>query len=265
MNKKAAIANTLQPDHQPLYVAHRGAQTEAPENTAPAFRLALSQGVDGIEFDLQLSKDEVVVLHHDRTLQRIAGHKRRVSDLSYDELLQMDIGSHAGQQFRGERILRFDEVLAQLAGKTRLFVEIKSRRIDRLYGISTPLTKKVLGLIRQYVGDNFLPGVHIISFDRRVLETARQIEPDWKYILNHHDPAPTGPRARENFEGLWGHGIQIAKLTEAWVQHAHAHDQFIMTWTCNGPRQLAKAHRLGADIILTDRPGWLLNVTGNRG
>ena len=247
------------------YVAHRGARDQAPENTASAFRLAMVQGINGIEFDVQLTLDHVVVLHHDRTLQRVAGVRRPVSEMTYDELSRLDVGSYRKARYKGERIMRLDELLLEFRGKTKLFVEIKSRSMDRRRGISIPLTEKVLQLIQQHVPENLLSSVHILSFDTSVLNAAFTLAPNLKYILNHSDSS-AGPTESFQYSGkLWGHGIRIAKLTGTWAQQIHDRNQRIVTWACNGPRQLAKAHRLHADIILTDRVAWLTEVIHGTG
>jgi glycerophosphoryl diester phosphodiesterase len=241
-------------------VAHRGANDQAPENTAAAFRLAMVQGIDGIEFDVQLSFDHVVVLHHDRTLQRIAGVRRYVSDMTYDELSRLDVGTCCSPQYKGERILRFDELLVEFSGKIKLFVEIKSRPRDRRRGIPNLLTEKVIQLIHQHVPEKLLSSVHILSFDTSVIDAAFSLSPSLRYILNHGDTSSGTIDLSKNTDKLWGHGFRIAMLTAPLAQQVHSQHQRIVTWTCNGPRQLAKAHRLNADIILTDRVRWLTEV-----
>jgi glycerophosphoryl diester phosphodiesterase len=77
----------------PLIIAHRGASAVAPENTIAAFRRAIEVGADGVEFDVRLARDGVPVVIHDSTLERTAGLKRGVSDLTSEELSQIDVGS----------------------------------------------------------------------------------------------------------------------------------------------------------------------------
>ena len=71
---------------QPLIIGHRGASVVALENTLPAFAAAIAAGADGIEFDVRLSGDGVPVIIHDDTLTRTHGVRRRVVDLSAEEL-----------------------------------------------------------------------------------------------------------------------------------------------------------------------------------
>ena len=74
-------------------IAHRGASRDCPENTLAAFDEALRQGCDGIEMDLQLSRDGVPVIYHDRTLTRAGGGRHRVVSRDLAELRTLDVGA----------------------------------------------------------------------------------------------------------------------------------------------------------------------------
>lgn len=89
------MSRLVQPGER-LVIAHRGASAEAPENTLPAFELALQQGADALELDVRLSRDGVPVVIHDATLDRTAHRTGWVSAFDAAELAQMD----AGYQFR---------------------------------------------------------------------------------------------------------------------------------------------------------------------
>ena len=73
--------------------AHRGASGYAVENTLEAFEKAKELGADGIELDLQISKDAIFVVFHDLELKRLAGVRKFVSDCTFDELIQYNLGS----------------------------------------------------------------------------------------------------------------------------------------------------------------------------
>jgi glycerophosphoryl diester phosphodiesterase len=72
-------------------IAHRGASGYAPENTLPAFELAIAQGADALELDVRLTADGVPVVIHDATLERTAGRPLRVGDLTVNQLLEADV------------------------------------------------------------------------------------------------------------------------------------------------------------------------------
>ena len=111
--------------------AHRGASEYFPENTLRSFYAGLEMGADGIETDIQRTKDGVLVLNHDDTLKRTAGVEGRVCDFTYDELLNMDFGVFKGESFAGEKIVTLDEFLRHFASKDLTFaLEIKQAGVE---------------------------------------------------------------------------------------------------------------------------------------
>lgn len=92
--------------------AHRGAMSTFPENTIPAFMEAVRLGAQMIEFDVQLTKDGVLVLMHDATVDRTTNGKGRIADLTLAEVMKLDAGEKMNKLFQGTRIPTFEEALA---------------------------------------------------------------------------------------------------------------------------------------------------------
>ncbi|MEI6306166.1 MAG: glycerophosphodiester phosphodiesterase family protein, partial [Deltaproteobacteria bacterium] len=109
-----------------LLIAHRGASREAPENTLAAFRLAFSEGADGIEADFRLTRDGKIICLHDSSTSRTAGIDLKVADSSLKELRRLDVGAWKGECWRGELIPTLEEVLATLPAEKKLLIELKS-------------------------------------------------------------------------------------------------------------------------------------------
>jgi len=129
-------------------VAHRGASAYAPEHTAAAYRLAIQQGADYVEQDLQITKDGQLVCLHDLTLDRTTNVKDvfpgrartferegralpgyHVSDFTLAELKQLDAGSWFDPKFKGERILTFQEAIDLVKGKAGIYPETKAPEV----------------------------------------------------------------------------------------------------------------------------------------
>jgi len=91
--------------------AHRGASAYYPENTMLSFGKALEMGATGIETDVQLTKDGVLVLIHDETLNRTTNGEGLVKDYTYKELSELDAGSWMGEEFKGIKIPRVEELI----------------------------------------------------------------------------------------------------------------------------------------------------------
>lgn len=112
--------------------AHRGASEYYPENTLWSFYAGLGMRADGIETDIQRTSDGVLVLHHDDTLQRVAGETGRVRDYTYAQLLQMDFGAFKGERFVGEKIVTLDTFLTHFGSKKlHLALEIKQYGVEK--------------------------------------------------------------------------------------------------------------------------------------
>lgn len=112
--------------------AHRGASEYAPENTFSAFHLGVEMGADGIETDIQRTKDGVLVLFHDSTALRVLGREESISHFTYDELLAMDLGAFKQiPKYYGERIVTFDDFLRYFGKKDLQFaIEIKQVGVE---------------------------------------------------------------------------------------------------------------------------------------
>jgi glycerophosphoryl diester phosphodiesterase len=125
-------------------VAHRGASAYAPEHTLAAYRLALQQGADFVEQDLQITKDGVLVCLHDLTLERTTNAEEvfpdrhrvergaktwPVSDFTLAEIKRLDAGSWFDKKFAGERVPTWQEAIDLVRGKAGLFPETKGPEV----------------------------------------------------------------------------------------------------------------------------------------
>jgi|GEM_PF-216278 len=103
---------------KPLIIAHRGVSALAPENTLAAFRQAVECGAEGLEFDVQLSKDDVPVIIHDFDLKRLGRRDGFVKDFTAEELQTIDVGSWFNLRFKSKSNEKFSSetvpTLAQL-------------------------------------------------------------------------------------------------------------------------------------------------------
>lgn len=164
-------------------VAHRGYPKKYPENSLVGIRAALDAGARWVECDVQLTRDEIAVLFHDRTLSRVTGEEGAVHTRSLEELLKLDAGEaqRLDNTFKGTRITTLKEVCELLENypQAKLFVEIKRVSIER-FGVAA-----VLQSVAEAIGHlhNRCP---LISFSAEVLLAAR--EQGWLelgYILGH--------------------------------------------------------------------------------
>ena len=112
--------------------AHRGYSELYPENTLYSFYMGLNTGANGIETDIQRTKDGVLVLFHDDDLFRILGIHGKIADYSYKELLAMDFGKFKGTRFVNEKIVTLEEFLTHFGDKDLVFaLEIKQFGVEK--------------------------------------------------------------------------------------------------------------------------------------
>lgn len=104
--------------------AHRGASGSAPENTMAAFNKAVAFGANGIECDVQMTKDAKLVICHDETVDRTSNGKGFIKDKTYKELMSLDAGSWFRSEYVGEKIPLLEELLT-LVKKSVLYLNIE--------------------------------------------------------------------------------------------------------------------------------------------
>src|SRR4051812_47311725 len=160
---------------RPLVFAHRGAGALAPENTIAAFDNGLALGADGLELDVHLSRDGVVVVHHDARLGRTTNLPGAVADWTADELARADAGyffrplRDVGLEtfpFRGQGIgVPTLEVVLARYPEVPIVVELKVNE--------TAFARAVVEVVRR--GDA-VDRVCLGGFGRRVLREARRVE-----------------------------------------------------------------------------------------
>ena len=109
----------------PIITAHRGYSSAAPENTLPAFQLAIDQGCERAELDVQMTKDGVVMVTHDTSLRRCTGRNANIYDLTFDEVRKLDAGRWFSAKYAGTKIPTLEEVLDLCKGRIQLNIEIK--------------------------------------------------------------------------------------------------------------------------------------------
>lgn len=150
-------------------IGHRGSREKAPENTMASFRQAVEDGADGIELDVQLSKDGELVVIHDGTLDRTTNGQGSVSEYTLEEIRNLDAGSWFDPKFAGEKVPTLDESLQWAKGKTRVDIEVKKEATAHI----TP--ESLIGAVRAHGMEN---EVAITSFDRQFVETVEELAPN---------------------------------------------------------------------------------------
>lgn len=236
---------------QSLIFAHRGANKEAAENTRSAFDRALVYPIDGIETDVQLSRDEVAVLWHDRFLNKVGLPGKRIDDFDYAELRAMNFAAHFSAAAAPEGIMTLQEFLAAYRKRCRLLLEIKNREWEQAsrHEIKVRQTLEMAGAAQ---GEAIL----VSSFNLASLIYAHQCAPQLPLVLNlepeHGADFARNVLAAQPF--LHGLCVHIDTLDEAMVGVLRERGKRIAVYTCNSDKEISRALALGVDILISDVP-----------
>ncbi|MCL6457692.1 MAG: glycerophosphodiester phosphodiesterase [Gorillibacterium sp.] len=228
-----------------LIYAHRGASGDAPENTMAAFRLAVQQGADGIELDIQMSRDGQLVVIHDESLDRTTNGKGLVTHYTSAELQRLD-ASHRFEQYRGESLPLLQEVLAYLAPTSlELNIELKNGLI--LY---EGMEEKAIRLVKEYAMEN---RVVFSSFNHYSLVKLASLAPEIERGILYGEGLYEPWNYAGSIQALALHAHYYSVYPEI-VAGAHAAGSKIRPWTVNEDADLRRMIALGVDAVITNYP-----------
>lgn len=237
----------------PSKIAHRGASGYAPENTLPAFEIALEYGCKCFEIDVQLTKDNQPVLFHDDTMQKIFGLNSAIAEYTYDDLIKLDAGKWYSDAFAGITIMHLQDAIV-FANKhdVLLNIELKTQNgNDRL------IAKIVLDCLKKYSNNKRLPAIS--SFSINSLRVVR--EEEQKILLGYAiDKFPKN--LTEDFALIKGDFLvaPVDLLTGYWVTKLQECCQYIYAYTVNDFQVWEKLKAQGITGVFTDKLGKLHNA-----
>lgn len=240
-----------------LIFAHRGANKEAAENTRYAFDKALEYPIDGIETDVQLSRDEIPVLWHDRFLDKLGMPSKHIDDFDHAQLRSFDftgsflIYSEKDRRGGDERIMALQAFLDIYRETCRLLIEIKNREWEASYRHEIKV-RQTMAMIGPRTDDHIL----VSSFDLDSLIYAHLCAPNTPLIYNFETDQMIEDARRILAAHPFLHGLclPIATLDAPMVKLLRSHDKCIAVYTCNSDDEISKALGLGVDILISDLP-----------
>ncbi|WP_370224211.1 glycerophosphodiester phosphodiesterase [Cytobacillus sp.] len=234
-------------------IAHRGATGYAPENTVAGFDLAVNMKADYIEIDVQRSKDGELVVIHDTTVDRTTDGTGKVGDLTFDYLKSLDAGSWKGEQFAGEPIPTFEEILDRYHGKVGILIELKA---PELY---PGIEEQVADALKERNLDKPQNEKIIIqSFNFDSMKTMDQLLPKVPIGVLTSNRADTTAEALQEFSAYadWfnpSYGI----VTEELVNQVHSLGMQIGSWTVRSQETADFLFEMEVDAIITDYPDYV--------
>lgn len=257
LSQNASVENA-----RPLVIAHRGGALESTENTIVAFQRAVEIGADGIETDLRLTRDGVVVVYHDEYFGRVEGlperqRTRLISDLNYSEVTAQTL-IPVGDDNGSRRVPTLNDLLGNVKS---VLLNIELKRCARF----DELVNKTVAALKGF------PELDRVVLETPSLETAQKVRaaigPRLKLHINPgYDSSVPYLQSLERVLKFKPHSVSVSfkKLSREIVELAHNAGVEVWVWTVNSPEIAQAMALLGVDAVKTDRPTVLKGLFGKR-
>lgn len=223
-----------------LIIGHRGASSVSPENTLKAFQKAIELKADYVEFDVQETRDGVLVVVHDEDIKRITGKDGLIKDMTLNELRKLNFGE-------SEKIPTLQELVELTKNKIGLNCEIKVEGI----------TEEVIHIFREY---DIIGTTLVSSFIHHELLKIQKIESSLK--LASLEPTPgtikiDWDKKKEMIQYCIDNNIYainplVMMVNQQFVDFAHDNNIKVFPWTVDSKVSIKKLIRLGVDGIITN-------------
>jgi len=215
-----------------LKVGHRGARAYEPENTLSSFGRALELGVDAVEFDVRMTRDDQVVVIHDGRVDRTTRGKGSVREMTLRQIKELVLEND-------QRIPTLEEALDFLDRKVKIIIELKENGLE----------EKVLSLVRD---KGFEKDVIIVSFLEKTLSKTRELDDEVEtglIYVRHRNPIQSALKLGANYL------LPFYRFTHSSdVEKAHQKGLKMIVWTINDREEVSKYVRKGVDGIASDKP-----------
>lgn len=240
---------------QILIIGHRGLPSKAPENSIEGSKLAYEAGADIVENDVYISKDGVVIVMHDGTIDRTTNGTGYIESMTYEQLQQYTLNAVGG--IEGAKIPTLEDYFKEFGSLDKhIFIELKSGNQN--------LLKPVVDLIREY---DMSSKVNFISFDTNQLARAQALAPEISVgylcsgLTNSNEPLESvraAISATQHYGSTFnqsGSGISEEFVTEL----SHRGITF-WPWTYNTQPTLLEQYFWGINGFTTDYASWVTDT-----
>lgn len=239
---------------KPLVWAHRGASGYAPENTLAAFQKAVDLGADGVELDIQLTKDDQIVVIHDETIDRTSDGKGWVKDYTLEELRAFNY-NRTKPEYKNADIPTMREVF-ELLKPTGLFINIEIKTGVVFY---EKIEEKILALTKEMGMED---RVCYSSFNHYTVTRIHELKPDAEVGFLYAD----GPIDMPSYGVKHGvnalHPALYNLQYDGFVKECKEKGLKLNVWTVNERPYMEMCCQYGVDAIITNYPDIAKEVVG---
>jgi len=235
---------------RPMSISHRGDSIRYPENTRLAYEKAIALGVEMIECDVHLTRDGVLVMMHDSTLDRTTNGSGLVKEATFEEIQRLDAGAKFNPAFAGEPIPTTEETL-------RLFKEAGILGCFEVKGPTDEDSKRIASaLVELFLKHDALGYALMSSYWHPAMALAKARAPELVLAPERlPDDAPADPpeavrQAKALGANILQHEYKVT--TPEVIQVLHDNDIAVWAWTTNTEVSLVEALEKGADALMSD-------------
>ncbi len=242
----------------PKVIGHRGAKAYAPENTLESIATAASLGVEWVELDVKLTRDNVPIIFHDEELDRTTNGSGKVAETNYEDIQQLEAGSWFADSFAGIKIPTLEEAIdIILRHNLGLNLEIKP-----CPGREKETAEIALDHLSQIWDD--MDKLLISSFQHVSLETAMDLAPDYaRGLLIGGEEMPENWREVAAYLEASTINLGSRLVTRAVADEVMDLELPLLVYTVNDPMQARALQKLGVDAFFSDNPDVILeNLAG---
>lgn len=238
---------------KPLILAHRGANRYAPQNTIPAFEKAVSLGADGVEFDVQMTLDGVLVVCHNFTVDQTSDGHGFISEMNFEDLRDLDFGSWFSPQFAGTKIPTLEEVLRVVQNMKLINIEIKRPSVAH----QKEVVRKTVEVIRKM---RLTDRVVVSSFDYCVIDEVKRIAPEivCGLLYSFRDRKRAGMDHGKYLSEVRQHRAEAVHPTynyifsPTYLLRCKIHHVTINAWGVKKPEHMKYVRKIPVHSIITD-------------
>ena len=238
---------------------HRGAAGLAPENTLASIQLALDLGVDRIEIDVQQTKDNVIIVLHDRSLRRTTTGIGFVKTKTFEEIQKHSAGFKFNKYYTKERVPTLEQVIQLIDGRAELLIETKYS-----FMYYPNIERHIVNVIKN---NNAKAWCKVISFNDRALFRVHKLDNEirtGKLFVGKHANLPLSWDKGVNLKPLKRYHfvdeiiVKHTHATKAIIDRVHAMGKELHVWTVNDVETIDLLVERGVDGIISDYPNLLM-------
>ncbi len=240
----------------PIIIAHRGASAYAPENTLSAFEKAIEMGSLIIETDVHQTKDSVIVIMHDLSVDRTTDGKGLIKDISVQDFKMLYIDTcHAerSQSAQKEHPPTLEEAVQFINGRCKLLIELKKGN-----SYYPNIEKHIVDLIRKYNAQSWICTIHSFENEALINIANRDSNINLQKLIVFKLPLVScnfdKRFSKDDFTSWQGVNVYYKFCSKRLIKKLHKLNKTVYVWTINSPRKARKFAKRGVDGIITNKP-----------